>query len=187
MTKIFVITVKWLEPATSCVRDQDATTVPAIWIFKLSPIHASMIMSFPEFTEFSQSSVPFRKNSHCFYQLLIRFKMKFLHDYHWERYKAKKFLILSVIYKDDHQTCLQLKKIYFIFMTLCRQNLHSHLKYSHISVFINCDSVFLWKWMSEVVTDILNFWKHNAKNTVNTQYEIAFTSFHQGIHIMKKW
>ena len=28
-TKIFVITVKVLKPATSCVRDQDATTVPA--------------------------------------------------------------------------------------------------------------------------------------------------------------
>ena len=33
VTKIFVITVKGLEPATSCVREQDATTVPArhIW------------------------------------------------------------------------------------------------------------------------------------------------------------
>ena len=29
VTKIFVITVKGLEPATSCVRDQEATTVPA--------------------------------------------------------------------------------------------------------------------------------------------------------------
>ena len=28
VTKIFVITVKGLEPATSCVRDQDATSVP---------------------------------------------------------------------------------------------------------------------------------------------------------------
>ena len=27
--KVFVITVKGLEPATSCVRDQDVTTVPA--------------------------------------------------------------------------------------------------------------------------------------------------------------
>ena len=35
--KIFVITVKGLEPATSCVRDEDATTV---WVFKRSPIHA---------------------------------------------------------------------------------------------------------------------------------------------------
>ena len=29
VTQIFVITVKELEPAASCVRDQDATTVPA--------------------------------------------------------------------------------------------------------------------------------------------------------------
>ena len=29
VTKIFVITVKMLKPATSCVRDKDATTVPA--------------------------------------------------------------------------------------------------------------------------------------------------------------
>ena len=28
-TKIFVITVKWFEPAISCTRDQDATTGPA--------------------------------------------------------------------------------------------------------------------------------------------------------------
>ena len=28
VTKIFVIAVKGLEPATSCARDQDATTVP---------------------------------------------------------------------------------------------------------------------------------------------------------------
>ena len=32
-------------------------------IFKLNPIHASMIIIFPEFTEFSESSAPFRKNS----------------------------------------------------------------------------------------------------------------------------
>ena len=29
VTKIFVITVKGLEPATSCVADQDAITAPA--------------------------------------------------------------------------------------------------------------------------------------------------------------
>ena len=32
-------------------------------IFKLSPFHASVIISFPEFTEFRESSAPFRKNS----------------------------------------------------------------------------------------------------------------------------
>ena len=46
VTKTFVITVKGLKPATSCVKDQDATTVPARHvrdrIFKLSPIHASV-------------------------------------------------------------------------------------------------------------------------------------------------
>ena len=31
-------------------------------IFKLSPIHASMIIIFPEFAEFSESYAPFRKN-----------------------------------------------------------------------------------------------------------------------------
>ena len=40
------LSLKGLEPGTSCVRDQDATTVPARHmyvgdkIFKLSPIHA---------------------------------------------------------------------------------------------------------------------------------------------------
>ena len=29
MTKMFVITVKGLKPATSCLRDQDAITAPA--------------------------------------------------------------------------------------------------------------------------------------------------------------
>ena len=50
--KIFVITVKGLEPATSCIRDQDATTAPATHvcgdrIFKLTPIHASAIYQIP--------------------------------------------------------------------------------------------------------------------------------------------
>ena len=33
------------------------------WIFKLTPIHASVIISFSEFTEFSESSDSLRKNS----------------------------------------------------------------------------------------------------------------------------
>ena len=45
VTKIFVITVKGLEPATSSVRDWDATTAT------------------PEFTEFNGSCAQFRKNS----------------------------------------------------------------------------------------------------------------------------
>ena len=39
-------------------------------IFKLRPIHASLIISFPEFTEFSESSAPFRKNSIALLPLL---------------------------------------------------------------------------------------------------------------------
>ena len=31
--------------------------------FKLNPIHASVIISFPEFAEFSESYAPFRNNS----------------------------------------------------------------------------------------------------------------------------
>ena len=50
--QIFVITVKWLEPATFCVRDQGANHSASkthVWdrIFKLSPIHASMIYQIP--------------------------------------------------------------------------------------------------------------------------------------------
>ena len=47
VTKIFVILVKGFEPLTSCVRDQDAThaskTHVRDWIFKLTPIHVSVI------------------------------------------------------------------------------------------------------------------------------------------------
>ena len=43
----FVITVKGLKPANSCVRDQDATTAPARQMLKLSIIHASMIYQIP--------------------------------------------------------------------------------------------------------------------------------------------
>ena len=67
VTKIVVITVKGLKPATQQVRDQDATTVPSIHVsdrtFKLSPNHASLIFKFPEFAEFNKSSALFRKNS----------------------------------------------------------------------------------------------------------------------------
>ena len=56
---IFVITVKRLEPATSCVRIQDSTIAPTRQMLQL-------FISFPEFAElaeFNQSSVPSRKNS----------------------------------------------------------------------------------------------------------------------------
>ena len=60
-TKILVITVKWFEPAISWTRDRYATTGPArhMWdrIFKMTPIHASVIYSIPWI------SIQFRENS----------------------------------------------------------------------------------------------------------------------------
>ena len=57
VAKLFDITVKRLEPATSCVSDQDATTMPErhMWdmIFKLNPIHVSVIYQFSELAEFT--------------------------------------------------------------------------------------------------------------------------------------
>ena len=52
----------------SCERDQDDSIAPTRHtcrdrIFKLNPIHASVIFRFPEFAEFSESSALFRKNS----------------------------------------------------------------------------------------------------------------------------
>ena len=66
VTKIFAL--KGLKPATSCVRDQNATTGPARHvrdrIFKLIPIHASVIIRSPEFTELNDESfAPSIKNS----------------------------------------------------------------------------------------------------------------------------
>ena len=66
--KIFVITVKCLEPATSCVRCYHSTSKRHVRdrIFKLSLVHASMIYQIDEFAEFRESSVPFRtKKLHC--------------------------------------------------------------------------------------------------------------------------
>ena len=67
-TKIILITVKGLEPATSCVRDQDATTVPGRHMWETGSSNWSQFMlqwfiSFPEFTEFNETSALFRKNS----------------------------------------------------------------------------------------------------------------------------
>ena len=68
VTKIFVITVKGLKPATQ--PPLVCETVPQYQqdtcrdrIFKLCPIQASVIFRFPEFPEFSESSALFRKNS----------------------------------------------------------------------------------------------------------------------------
>ena len=65
---LFVITVKGLEPATSCVRDQDATTVLARHIWETGSLNWAQFMlqwfiSLPGLTEFSDCSAPFRKNS----------------------------------------------------------------------------------------------------------------------------
>ena len=63
-----IITVKGLEPATSCVREQDVTTVPSRHMWETGSLNWSWFMiqrfiKFPEFAEFSESSAPFRKNS----------------------------------------------------------------------------------------------------------------------------
>ena len=54
-----VFAVKGLEPATSCVRDQDATTVPARHMWETGSLNWAQFMlhwfiRFPEFTEFSE-------------------------------------------------------------------------------------------------------------------------------------
>ena len=59
VTEIFVITVEELEPATSSVRDQDATTVPAINTWEIGSLNWLQFMlqwfiTFPEFAEFTE-------------------------------------------------------------------------------------------------------------------------------------
>ena len=69
--KIILITIKGLEPATFCVRDQDATTAPVRHMWETGSLSWSQFMlqwfiSFPEFaefTEFNESATLFRKNS----------------------------------------------------------------------------------------------------------------------------
>ena len=67
VTKIFVITVKGLEPATSYIRDHDTTTAPARHMYETGSLNWPQFMPkwfirYPEFTDFNESS-PFRKNS----------------------------------------------------------------------------------------------------------------------------
>ena len=71
VTKIFVITVNRglnLPPShllckkPGCYHSTSKTHVRDR-IFKSGPIHVSVIIRFPEFTKFSESSAPFRKNS----------------------------------------------------------------------------------------------------------------------------
>ena len=59
LTKIFVITVKELEPATSWVRDQHATSVPARHMWETGSLNCAQFMlqwliRFPEFAEFGE-------------------------------------------------------------------------------------------------------------------------------------
>ena len=58
-------------PATSCVRDQHATTAPPRHMWEIGSLNWAQFMlqwffSFSEFTEFSERSAPFRKNSISF-------------------------------------------------------------------------------------------------------------------------
>ena len=78
--KIFVITVKRFEPLSTshllgwrpaCYHSASKTHVRDR-IFKLSPIHGSMIISFAEFAEFSKSYDQFRKNSNSFINSLVQ-------------------------------------------------------------------------------------------------------------------
>ena len=62
--KIFVFTLKGLEPTTSCVRDQDATIVPARHMLETGSLDSAQFMlqwfirflEFTKLTEFSESS-----------------------------------------------------------------------------------------------------------------------------------
>ena len=61
VTRIFVITVKGLELAISCLRDQHATTAPARHLWKTGSLNWLQFMlqwfiRFPEFPEFNESS-----------------------------------------------------------------------------------------------------------------------------------
>ena len=68
------LSLKGLKPATSCVRDQGATTVPARHIWETGSLHwpqrmPQWFVRFTEFagiTEFNESSAPFRENSIMF-------------------------------------------------------------------------------------------------------------------------
>ena len=59
---------KGLEPVTSCVRGQDATTATARHMWEAGSLNWAQFMlqwfmRFPEFADFNKSSAPFRKNS----------------------------------------------------------------------------------------------------------------------------
>ena len=63
-----LLSLKGLEPATSCGRDQYATTVPARHMWEAGSLNWVQFMPqwfirFPEFAKFNESSDPLRKNS----------------------------------------------------------------------------------------------------------------------------
>ena len=73
-----VIVIKRAPTCHLLCKRPDATTAPARHIrdriFELSPIHASMIIRFPEFseiTELNESFAPFRRNSNGYYSQKI--------------------------------------------------------------------------------------------------------------------
>ena len=107
-TKIYVITVKGLEPTTSCVGDKDATTVPARHMWETGSLNWAKFMlhwfirfqEFAEFTEFNISSVPFRKISN---EPCITFKWTWSPrpDIHYHEYPT------IVIYLHGYNLCLR--------------------------------------------------------------------------------
>ena len=74
------MTSKGLKPVTSYVRDQHATTVTARHMWESGSLNWTQFMlywfiSFSEFTEFSESSAPFRKNSIVMMISLLQLKL----------------------------------------------------------------------------------------------------------------
>ena len=105
-TKIFVITANWLEPATFCVRNQDATTAPAIHMWKTGFSNWSQFMlqwfvRFPEFAEFSESSAHLGQTPLCRYNLLLfRFNIHQLNSHTFSTgYK------LWTLFRDSRTNC----------------------------------------------------------------------------------
>ena len=66
VTKMFIITVKGLQPAISCVRDQDTSTAPARHMWETGPLNGPWFMlqwfiRFPNFAEFTEFSFHLEK------------------------------------------------------------------------------------------------------------------------------
>ena len=87
-TKIFVITVKWFEPAISCTRDQDATTGPARHMWETGSLKwlQFMLQWFIQFPEF-----PFNlgKNSNIIYGHESAFNWN-CNEYEWSIWTIRK-------------------------------------------------------------------------------------------------